>query len=340
MSQYSVCRWNWCRNTYPTVSELLQHVQEAHVQTTKPCCLRDIPLHIRAEEGWGESMSGMTQIYGSHSEAPNHLENPSLSLLSPPASSPIPEVQSPIVESRSLQGTPERPAKRRRVMPHDPPLPPSRSNSAQPPALAPPSQRLNRTPSFSTLALPSGSGSAEPIQNPMFPDLDALIAGALRPKPVSTPDRSSQSFSGSDCSVERQLTQSVDMDLDTSFADENLYAGELNWDGEPTDEHPRPRSQTPSQSSQSQSQPRRVSSHPSPASILARQDTVFKAQSSSPAKTYLSGSLDIHSPPQPDGGTVDPRDMLSQSRYFEIASQAASYVLQTQAPYRSQSISQ
>lgn len=110
-----------------------------------------------------------------------------------------------------------------------------------------------------------------------MPDLDTLISNSIATtsgqKLFTTPDRSrenprSQSFSGSDGSVERHLTQSADMDFDSSFDDgimranglgnpENLYAGELNWtDDEHSQNRPRSRSRspTPSQSSQSQSQ--------------------------------------------------------------------------------------
>ncbi|KAJ7490399.1 hypothetical protein B0H11DRAFT_1719536 [Mycena galericulata] len=59
MSQQA-CRWKWCRQTYPTVVELLSHVSQEHVRNTEFCSLRDIPMHMRAEEGTGDSMSGMT----------------------------------------------------------------------------------------------------------------------------------------------------------------------------------------------------------------------------------------------------------------------------------------
>jgi hypothetical protein len=56
-----------------TAVELLDHVRE-HVRQTPPCFVRDIPLLVRAEEGIGESMSGiaMTTDSGSSQSVPNH----------------------------------------------------------------------------------------------------------------------------------------------------------------------------------------------------------------------------------------------------------------------------
>ncbi|KAJ6598881.1 hypothetical protein DFH09DRAFT_17615 [Mycena vulgaris] len=221
-----------------------------------------------------------------------------------------PNVQSPAVDSRWLESTPERPVKRRRIMPPENPalpLPPS------------PSRGLNHTPTFSTLALLPDSAKA--IRNPVFPDLNALIAaGISAPKPPRTPIGSSQSFSGSDSSVERQLTQTDDMDFDTSFADavdfddeiqgasglddsENLYTGEMNWADEHNEDLPRSRSQTPSQSSQSQYQERPSSNsvsspqYPSQASISAHQDSPRSSSNPhTPLKTRKSRLVPSHIP--------------------------------------------
>ncbi|KAJ7094605.1 hypothetical protein B0H15DRAFT_129960 [Mycena belliarum] len=339
MSQHSdfQCRWKWCRDTYDSQNELLVHVRK-HVRETEPCSLRDVSLHIRAEEGLGESLSGMTVIYGSSNPIANPEPNSS-SLPSPPASSPIPNGR-PEARSRSLQITPERAAKRRRV-----PVPPdnlssSRFNFAQPlPHISPP-QDLNHTPSFSALAL---QPEPEPvILNPVFPEFNTLLERLLARKPINVPNGSSQSFSGSDYSVERHLTQSTDLDFDTNFTDvanvdavqrasgldhlENVYAGELAWDDEATQERPGSRSRTPSHSSQSQSQSQSQlqSQPPMPAQISPR----FLA----PLRPYRSGSLIIHSP----GGTAS----QSNNSNSESFSQAASFIFQTQAPYQSQSISQ
>ncbi|KAJ7129489.1 hypothetical protein C8R44DRAFT_872751 [Mycena epipterygia] len=382
-SQIFECRWGWCRDAFATVPELLAHVRHDHVQKTVPCPLWEIPMLIRAEEGEGESMSGITIGFQSYSQSGaqdnNSAVNPSLSLPSPPASSPIERFQSP---TTGLSQSPsERAAKRRRVMP-----PPSPSRSRSPsltPPLTPPPRGPNVTPTFATIASQLEPDS-EVIPNPKFPTLNTLIAGALAPrtpnKTRSQENPGSKSFSGSDRSVERHLTQSDDMDFDDTsfdraimnFDDEilrangvgdldNVYREELHWSDEPAPDFPRSRSQTPSQSSQSQSQsqqqrspgrPKKTVQPPSPATILARQNgsspfsysssprALSKAQNrllATPIKTFSSGSLKIHSPVSPgQSGTVDP-NILSQPSY---PSQMESFVLQTQAPYRSQSMSQ
>ncbi|KAJ6539524.1 hypothetical protein B0H19DRAFT_363256 [Mycena capillaripes] len=403
------CRWNWCTVVAPTAVDLLEHVRE-HVRRTRACYVRDIPLHIRAEEGVGDSISGITIGSGSNQSVTNN-SYPALdlspSLPFPPASSPIPVAAIPTIDFSLLPSTPERPVKRRKIMSpanHSPSLSYSRSNSPRPPSETPPAQLPTSTPNFSTLA--SSSESAQAIPNPGFPDLDTLISNSLAggsvPKPLSTPTRTlpyenigSQSFSGSDGSVERQLTQDVDTSFDdapnsdeivraNSLGDsQNLYAGELNWDDESTPNLPRSRSPTPSQS-QSQRQrssasvidpssrlsrdipiqrrqswyqsPRRTSNpnkspfgvqQTPPTSSLTRPDpNTPSSQSpiSTPVKTYLSGSLKIDSTPELRyGGTINPSVLHELPQYPDFQSQSHSqipFVIQTQAPYRSQSMSQ
>ncbi|KAJ7180284.1 hypothetical protein C8R43DRAFT_1229876 [Mycena crocata] len=269
------CRWDWCRNAYPTLLELLEHVRHDHVLKAQPVYKRDIPMLIRAEEGTGDSMSGMTMSFGNYSNSdPQHhsqepVLNPSSSLPSPPASSPILHSTLPMIDFRTLN-TPERSAKRRKMMPSVLSPSPSPSNSARPASRTPPART---TPSFETLASPPVFTKS--LSNPELPDLDTLISNSVRGisanRPFRTPNRpsnanpGSQSFSGSDGSVERQLTQSIDFSFDdtgqldgimrgqSAGESQDLYAGELHWDDEPTQHHPRSRSPSPSQSSQSQS---------------------------------------------------------------------------------------
>ncbi|KAF8195695.1 hypothetical protein K438DRAFT_1968203 [Mycena galopus ATCC 62051] len=403
------CRWNWCRKTYPTVLDLAAHVKE-HVRETKPCRLRDIAELRRIEDGIGESLSGITLGLGTQSEAQSlSTENPSLFLPSQGVPSPIPHLPSPAISLSSqeisypvrdpplpaidfslLPETPSRPMKRRKIMSpnNNHPQTPSRLNSTQ---TFPPSGRSrSRTPGFASLALPD-SAQAGFLPNPDFPDLDTLISNSLSRAPAPhnslvTPNgnaASQQSFSGSDASVERQLTQ----DFDTSFDDalpnfaadanglsesQNLYAGELNWDEGPAPNLPRSRSPTSSPSSQSQSQqqhsspsladasprlsralpsparqswyqsPRRVSNgkKTSPTLGLAGSPSSQPTPTRTPVKTYLSGTLKISTPESFDQGAINPR-ALHQPLYPEFASQSpAPFIVQTQAPYRSQSASQ
>ncbi|KAJ6490408.1 hypothetical protein C8R47DRAFT_1124532, partial [Mycena vitilis] len=265
------CRWNWCTVVAPTVADLLEHVRE-HARQTQPCCVRDIALQVRAEEGFGDSISGFTLGFSYPSTNNSNPTPKPPSIPSLPASSPVRNSPIPAIDFSLLPSSSERPVKRRRG--NDSPfLSPARSNSARPPSQTPPPRDMNRTPAFLTLASPADSAQA--IPNPGFPDLDTLISNSLAraskrlSTPVRTPSRQnagSQSFSGSDDSVERHLTQDLDASFDgsvTNFNDslpehvlgENPYAGELNWDDESVPILPRSRSHTPSQSqSQSQSQ--------------------------------------------------------------------------------------
>jgi hypothetical protein len=61
------CRWAWCRLTFSTNKELVQHVIYEHVRRAIPVMRRDIPMLRRAEEGFGESISMTGIMGGSHS---------------------------------------------------------------------------------------------------------------------------------------------------------------------------------------------------------------------------------------------------------------------------------
>ncbi|KAF7352635.1 hypothetical protein MVEN_01229200 [Mycena venus] len=227
-SEYSPlqCRWKWCRNTYPTVVDLLEHVRE-HVRQTEPVYFRDLALHRRAEDGFGSSLSVITMGSGSdQSVAQNSIDPvpdacslslPSLFLPAAAAASPIPQAPLPVMDFSLLLDSPSRPLKRQKIMSPgiDLSLSHSRSNSTQ----TPPPRGLNRTPGFASLA--SASESSQAIPNPEVPDLDTLISQTLAgassqnhfASPNGTVPHGSQSFSGSDGSVERHLTQ----DFDTTF---------------------------------------------------------------------------------------------------------------------------
>ncbi|KAJ7178976.1 hypothetical protein C8R46DRAFT_1345427 [Mycena filopes] len=273
------CRWKWCSNTFPTIRELLEHVRE-HVRETEPCSIRDIPLNIRAEEGFGESMSGMG--FGSYTQSQNHNADPA-------PNSPAPRllpggISLPAINLARLSNTPERAAKRRKIMSPATNVPSFTLPQLTPPSMTPPPRGMNVTPSFATLALPPDS--VKSIPNPKFPDFNALMAEALAPsvrdafdtpnKPLSHENPGSQDFSGSDRSVERQLTQDIDGSFVVTSTDaimsngiggsQNLYAGELQWDDERSQGLRRSPSPTPDNSfeSQSQSQPQSASVDTSP----------------------------------------------------------------------------
>ncbi|KAJ7368484.1 hypothetical protein DFH08DRAFT_928639 [Mycena albidolilacea] len=284
LSEYSnlQCRWNWCRSTYSTIGDLLEHVRE-HVHQTEPCSVRDIPLLVRTEDGVGESLSVITMGFGSNQSTAQHMSidpipsTPLLSLPSQDIPSPIPHSPLRYIDFSSLPDTPTRSSKRRKLMSPGNELSRSRSASVQTPP-------RSCTPGFASLARPE---SAQPVPNPEFPDLDTLISNTLTggvsahdafttPNANGTLARGNphSPLSDSDLSVERQLTQNFDTSYEgvlPNFGDssQNLYTGELNWDdhGALTQNLPGSQSHTLSQSSLSQSQSQRPQQH-SPASLM------------------------------------------------------------------------
>ncbi|KAF7355473.1 DUF676 domain-containing protein [Mycena sanguinolenta] len=278
LSEYSTphqCQWNWCRNTYPTVGDLLAHVRE-HVRQTKPCHVRDLPDLRRIEDGIGESLSGIAIAFSSYQSvaqsnlAPNLSSQPfqeasssgsqavafqeasssaqhALAATISPQDISSPRAALPMVDFSLLPDTPSRPPKRRKI---DNGLSSSPLNSAHTPS----PRGLGRTPGFASLALPD---STQPIPNPEFPDFDALVsktlAGASAQNHFTAPNGQLPGTAGS------QAFDAPIEDVLPNFAglgdSQNLYAGELNWDDGPVPTLPRSRSQTPLQS-QSQSQPR------------------------------------------------------------------------------------
>ncbi|KAJ7228496.1 hypothetical protein GGX14DRAFT_613155 [Mycena pura] len=380
------CRWHWCRNTYPSTLELLEHVRD-HVRHTLPCYVRDIPVLVRAEEGIGESMSGLTMNFNGYSQSPQDSCAPSTGPHLPPDIS-ITNAVSPVQLPAEVSNT------RPRVQP-----PASTSSLAhalsipvRPNVSTPPPAHLRHTPKFVTLgSTPEPAGG---IPNPDFPDLDTLIALAGKPRhdrhsPFGTPNqrfsRETPGSQDSDRSVERHLTQGSETSYDdipkvrersdSSGRPQDQYAGELNWADESAQRPPLWSSQTsqPSQSPQSQSQPSpglprqgatsrrqpwyqsptRVpldSRRLSPASGVVQDGlgspSTAERRTSSPTKTYISGSLKILSPPsdRPNksyGGTLNPSVLSHSPSPGPSSSQIEySFVPLTQAPLPSQSMSQ
>ncbi|KAJ7284151.1 hypothetical protein C8J57DRAFT_1499125 [Mycena rebaudengoi] len=414
------CRWEWCRNAYPTLLDLREHVLKDHIQVSEAVYLRDIPMLIRAEEGIGESISGMggfsadsqsqgiphinppssslpsppasspTTSADSQSQGIPHINppiNPSSSLPSPPASSPTTPAALPVIDFTSIENTSERPSKRRRVTP-------ANTTNFSPDPFSTPPRRMNRTPTFAMLVSPSDSSAA--IANPDLPGLDVLISNAVEKttRAVVAQERDwtdeQPGSQSSDISVERQLTQSLDMEVDDDSpgflpSQDNLYAGELNWPEENTQDPDALNSQSQSTQSQSisqsppQSPPQSQSQLPPPSQSYSTEadlqhpgptgqsprtppritqsgsspiprsphhttprasPTSPSPQTQTPARSSRSGSLKIPGSPEKAAAASRPIHTGWSQLSENTASQVFSFPFQTQAPYRSQTLSQ
>lgn len=47
----AVCRWAWCKETFGTQDELVEHVLDEHVAKAMPTKKKDLPLERRARNG-------------------------------------------------------------------------------------------------------------------------------------------------------------------------------------------------------------------------------------------------------------------------------------------------
>ncbi|KAF7301821.1 C2H2-type domain-containing protein [Mycena indigotica] len=177
------------------------------------------------------------------------------------------------------------------------------------------------TPNLSAI---ENTSTPDAIPNPELPELDTMISQQLSPS-SRLPFYGSQD---SDISVERQLTQDLDMSFDVSQS--NPYAGELNWTGT---------SQSQSQSySQQHSSASSSSSSQSQAGITQQRSTYtptrqpwYGSPNHAQTRSFRSGSMKLQSPP----GTLNP-SMLSQPFLHSLES-SSPFIPRTQAPYQSQS---
>lgn len=47
----AVCRWLWCKESFSTHNQLVEHVLNEHVAKAVPIKLKDLPLELRAQDG-------------------------------------------------------------------------------------------------------------------------------------------------------------------------------------------------------------------------------------------------------------------------------------------------
>ncbi|KAF9534706.1 hypothetical protein CPB83DRAFT_210791 [Crepidotus variabilis] len=114
------CRWDFCRLTFLNRDLLYNHILAEHIRRAIPVRRRDIPLHIRAEEGLGQSLqisdlmrdssaSTSTPQTNSTQAVQAFEEHPSSSLPSPPASSPLTQPpHEPENDAGSFSSAPQR----------------------------------------------------------------------------------------------------------------------------------------------------------------------------------------------------------------------------------------
>ena len=55
--RFHPCRWDWCRSTFPTNAQLINHVLFEHVRNAKPVSRKDVSMLRRVEEGSGDTFS-------------------------------------------------------------------------------------------------------------------------------------------------------------------------------------------------------------------------------------------------------------------------------------------
>ncbi|GLB33969.1 putative serine esterase (DUF676) [Lyophyllum shimeji] len=237
------CRWAWCRLTFDTNPMLVHHVIHDHVRSAVPVRRDEIAIYQRVEEGIGESLTlsgfGLSAPINETSNASKSRaeENfaeaaPMSSLPSPPASSPTP-----------LSFAEERRYPTGAASPSYAAYMPS---SEAPRHISPPLNLTNDTedssipgarqtpPTFASLSSP-----VEPafiFDDPPTPTFDSLVESAIganrsqpdanlkQPSPSpqylndGTEDSQNSSTSSSSYeSVEKHLTQSMDVDDHTTM---------------------------------------------------------------------------------------------------------------------------
>ena len=47
----SVCRWQWCSESFESPDRLADHVLKEHIEKAKPMKRRDVDVHRRAQDG-------------------------------------------------------------------------------------------------------------------------------------------------------------------------------------------------------------------------------------------------------------------------------------------------
>ncbi|KAF8238842.1 hypothetical protein L208DRAFT_1387158 [Tricholoma matsutake] len=270
------CRWAWCCLSFSINAELVHHVIHDHVRQAVPVFRKDIPMLRRVEEGIGESMSGFGTSYTtSH---PNHEDQLSggptskkdvydSSLPSPPSppllTSSDGETGNSSPDSNASQPPP--PHMQQTSSPNMASRPGTPTKSQPLLARSPESKCV--TPTFALLPSPAGSPVIRSV--PGSPSFDSLLREATNGKRKredehfslaqslssqwqnSQESHNSLSSSGSQDSVEKQLTQSMDVNDDEgrgqvtqpqpencaaaftpAQTEEISYKGELQWAAE------------------------------------------------------------------------------------------------------------
>ena len=80
------CRWAWCHSTFSNNAGLVHHVIQEHVLRAIPVKRRDICMIRRAEEGKGESLELMIDMYSySSGQSSCHKSGTGSLILTPPS---------------------------------------------------------------------------------------------------------------------------------------------------------------------------------------------------------------------------------------------------------------
>ncbi|KAF5388014.1 hypothetical protein D9615_000549 [Tricholomella constricta] len=401
------CRWSWCRLTFDSNTDLVHHVIHDHVRKAIAVRRGDLPIYRRAEEGLGESLSlsGLGMSYSSQAVVPgehkrrkinnNPVEaEPTSSLPSPPESSPTSLPPAAYEDDGRLPFDAGLPT---RTPSHSPSpevyLHKSSSSSHVHNAsveLSVTLQRRQTPPTFTSLSSPIEYPYDDMFPDPTFDSLVENVIGSSRSRTNATsskPDPHSQtepgsiendrispsSSFGSHASVEKQLTQSMDMDYDS-----NVLEGP-----KPILPQPKPRSTTgvtfngaasdrtplqvtPGHGRQAWYGTRPARSHASPlinaSQSASRRSTIQKSQSiasqpysqetptgSRTGHAFRSGTLQL-SPTasqalEHNGSIAHLQSQVHSPTNSQFQTQDSSldlsYLpLQTQAPYQSQSSTQ
>ncbi|KAF8076562.1 hypothetical protein FPV67DRAFT_1471953 [Lyophyllum atratum] len=375
------CRWSWCRLTFDTNAGLEHHVIHDHVLTAVPVRRDDIAIYRRVEEGIGESLtlSGLGMSTSSHVIAsgskPRTIEENTVeleltsSLPSPPASSPTSATFEDVGQypyDYASAFAPEAPLRN--------PFPPSHLNDIVHEDSTTPKRRQT-PPSFASLSSPLDY-QFDMLADPPMPTFDSLVESAIganrrrtedspaKPSPSSQPgcggtqgSQVSSTSSSSYDSVEKQLTQSMDVDDDIDLNSEPMFQPAFHSTALGAVNDTTPLRGTPVRAKQAWYGTWSARSLTSPlvdasvrnalptASQLSNKETQAETHS---GHIFHSGMLRITpaaSPSMDDGGRsrqwqADPSTQ-SQSQSQGSSLEYVSYPpLQTQAPYRSQSLSQ
>ncbi|KIM46387.1 hypothetical protein M413DRAFT_441479 [Hebeloma cylindrosporum] len=239
------CKWAWCRSVFEEHPSLVHHVVHDHARRSIPVRRRDIPMIRRVEEGSGESLkiSYMMDRTGSStqdSQKPmsqgSQINPPTSSLPSPPKSSPVNHSSPLPVEPLRGNVDPQSPSSsvvNQQKLHHSAGSGTNAFVRPATPDITLRSQVVESTPTFASLSSPADSPAPLPVPN--SPAFSSLVSSKKRKLVFDLPENAtpnhsrshplsqssiSQSSTGSQMSVEHQLTQSLEeADEDVSDRD-------------------------------------------------------------------------------------------------------------------------